>query len=112
MNEKFSSRLREARGAMSQAEFCSLIDVKQGTYSTWELGKYEPPLDMVTKIARATKTSADWLLGLSTAPPSIAPHKNHIVEQTLHRAVGECQECARLRCEVTRLNKIIDKLLK
>jgi transcriptional regulator with XRE-family HTH domain len=63
MNEKFSARLKEARGTMSQAEFCSLLGVKQGTYSTWELGKYSPPLDMLTKIARIASHTVGWLLG-------------------------------------------------
>lgn len=70
MSELFSSRLREARGQRSQAEVCEALEIKQGTYSTWELGKYEPPLGIIVKLAAYFGVTVDWLLtgheGVST----------------------------------------------
>jgi len=63
MSIVFFERLKEARGDRTQAVFCKLIDVKQGTYSTWELGKYQPPFDKLTSIARLTNKTVGWLLG-------------------------------------------------
>jgi transcriptional regulator with XRE-family HTH domain len=63
MNEIFSERLKEARGDRTQAEFCKLIGVKQGTYSTWELGKFQPSYGILTNIARLTSKTVDWFLG-------------------------------------------------
>jgi transcriptional regulator with XRE-family HTH domain len=108
MNKKFSSRLREARGSKSQAEFCALLDVKQGTYSTWELGKYEPPLGMITKIARVANVSPDWLLGVSTDPPLIEHHVCMADQKAGYLA--ECQECKKKQAHIDRLERIIDKL--
>ena len=70
MSELFSSRLRMARGQRSQAEVCEVLEIKQGTYSTWELGKYEPPLGIIVKLAAYFGVTVDWLLtgreGVST----------------------------------------------
>ncbi len=67
--ENFSSRLRELRlkSGKSQADICKALDVKQGTYSTWELGKYEPPLRLVVQIAQLFGVTTDYLLGASVA---------------------------------------------
>ena len=67
MSEIFSRRLRAARGNRSQAEVCAAIGVKQGTYSTWELGKYEPSFDVLVKLATYLGTSTDKLLGMPDA---------------------------------------------
>ncbi|MBQ6925522.1 MAG: helix-turn-helix transcriptional regulator [Kiritimatiellae bacterium] len=65
MQENFSSRLRALRlkSGRSQADICKALDVKQGTYSTWELGKYEPPLRLVVQIAQLFGVTTDYLLG-------------------------------------------------
>lgn len=64
--EGFSSRLRELRlkSGKSQMDICKALDVKQGTYSTWELGKYEPPLRTLVEIAKVFGVTTDYLLGL------------------------------------------------
>ena len=66
MPEIFSTRLKEARGAEPQSAVCKAIGVKQGTYSTWELGKYEPPLAKLVDIAKYFGVSSEWLLGIET----------------------------------------------
>ena len=64
MSEIFSSRLREARGSQSQGEICDKLGIKQGTYSTWEVGKYEPSFDVLVRVAVYLGVSTDWLLGM------------------------------------------------
>lgn len=68
MNEIFSIRLREARGSRSQSEVCAALGLKQGTYSTWELGKYEPTFDVLVRLATFLGVSTDWLLGMPVNP--------------------------------------------
>lgn len=74
MNETFSSRLREARGKKSQRDVCDALEIKQGTYSTWELGKYEPTFDVLVKLAAYLGVTTDWLLGM--------PESNSKIELT------------------------------
>lgn len=66
MSTIFSSRLKALRNefGMSQDAVCRIIGVKQGTYSTWEIGKYEPPLGILIKLAQLFKVSTDYLLGI------------------------------------------------
>ncbi len=52
---------------MSQSEICQAIGAKQGAYSTWEVGKYEPPLAMVVQLASFFHVSTDYLLGIQEA---------------------------------------------
>lgn len=67
MNTVFSSRLKALRkeSGMSQGEVCKKIGAKQGAYSTWELGKNEPPLETFIQLANLFNVSTDWLLGRS-----------------------------------------------
>ena len=64
---KFSERLRELRTekGISQGEFARLLDVKQGTVSGWEIGRREPSLEMVRKIAIVLKCDSNYLLGIT-----------------------------------------------
>ncbi|MCK9468157.1 MAG: helix-turn-helix domain-containing protein [Porticoccaceae bacterium] len=64
MSELFSSRLRKARGEKSQGEVCQALDIKQGTYSTWELGRYQPSFEVLVKLACYFGVTTDWLLGM------------------------------------------------
>ena len=66
MSTIFFSRLKQARGTQSQSEVCRAIGVKQGTYSTWELGKCEPPLSKLVDVAKYFGVSTEWLLGIET----------------------------------------------
>ena len=72
MKNVLSDRLRALRGAMSQSDFAAKIGVKQTSYSSWERGIKDPAAQTVAQIANTFGVSADWLLGLSDAPPR--PH--------------------------------------
>ncbi len=68
MNKTLTDKLRKLRGSRSQSEVCKSLGIKQSTYSTWELGKYEPPLNMLTALCEYYHVSSDYLLGLSDNP--------------------------------------------
>ena len=62
--EHFCERLRELRGAKSQAEIARLLGVKQQNWARWENGVVFPGAETLHHICVAFHVSADWLLGL------------------------------------------------
>lgn len=56
--------LREDRD-ISQKEMAAYLNVAQTTYSDYELGKINIPLDTLKKLALFFGTSIDYLLGLT-----------------------------------------------
>ena len=73
MDNIFVSRLRELRGATSQAEFAEKIGTKQTTYSSWERGLKEPGIQILVSISRQFGVSTDWLLGLTDDRGGVSP---------------------------------------
>ncbi len=125
MKKNFASHLRQLRGDLSQADFASKLGTKQTTYSSWERGLKEPPLDTVMMISRLFGVTTDWLLGLSDNPH---PHKGasnasvggngiaingHTTNSTItNGAVHDetiSERVTKLEEEVERLNKVIGK---
>ena len=86
MPELFSVRLKEARGLLPQSEVCKDLGIKQGTYSTWELGKYEPPLAKLVELAKYFKVTTEWLLGIDDNKPTS--------QHSMPVSSGKCSECA------------------
>lgn len=62
------ARARKERG-MSQVALAERIGASQNLLSAYELGKARIGADVLLKIARALKVSADDLLGLRGRPP-------------------------------------------
>lgn len=60
-------RLRELRETkkLSQLKLGMLLDVAQETISGYEIGRSEPNLEMLVKLADALDTSVDYILGRS-----------------------------------------------
>lgn len=56
--------MRTDRG-LSQQQIAELLNVKQNTYSQYEIGVLNYPLDVVVKLAEYYETSVDYLLGLT-----------------------------------------------
>ena len=56
--------MRIDRG-FSQAEIGKVLNVKQNTYSQYEIGVLNYPLDVVVKLAEFYGTSVDYLLGIT-----------------------------------------------
>ena len=63
-------RLRDFREDkdISQKKMAELLNVAQTTYSDYELGKINIPLDTLKKIALFFDTSIDYLLELTDEP--------------------------------------------
>ena len=55
--------LREENG-LSQKEVADFLSVKQNTYSQYETGKRQLPIDVLIKLAKFYKASTDYILGL------------------------------------------------
>ena len=60
-------RIRDMRvdRGLSQEEIGDILGVKQNTYSQYEIGVLNYPLDVVIKLAEFYGTSVDYLLGLT-----------------------------------------------
>ena len=65
--EIFAQRLRELRiqAGYSQQETANKLNIKQQSYSQYELGTGEPSLSVLRDIALVFNVSVDFLLGLS-----------------------------------------------
>lgn len=59
--------LREDRDK-KQIELAQYLNIKQSTYSDYENGKINIPIDMLIKIAVFYQVSLDYLVGLSDDP--------------------------------------------
>ncbi len=102
---------------MTQRQFANKLGVPLTSYTNWVLGLRTPNMEVIQKICSRLSVSADWLLGLSTAPPPIEKRVTMGEESGAYRAV--CHECekkdhelAKKQEHVERLERIIDKLTK
>ena len=59
--------LRTDRG-LSQRQVAEMLGVKQNTYSQYEIGVLNYPIDVLIKLARFYNTSIDYLLDLTDDP--------------------------------------------
>ncbi len=60
-------RIRELRedNDLAQKDIAEYLQVHQTTYSSYELGKLGVTADVLVKLARYYKVSADYILGLT-----------------------------------------------
>lgn len=56
----------------SQAQIAEYLNVKQNTYSQYEIGVLNYPIDVLIKLAEFYNTSIDYLLGLTD---EVTPYK-------------------------------------
>jgi transcriptional regulator with XRE-family HTH domain len=59
-------KLKALRGDRNQADFAALLGLPVRTYIRYELGEREPPLETLTRIAKVTGSSIDWIAGLAS----------------------------------------------
>ena len=85
-----SERLRELREekGWSLAEIGKKLGVPRTTYSNYELGKRQPPNDMIPQFADIFGVSSDYLLGLTDDPLPIAGQDGW---QNIEDAVGDAE---------------------
>lgn len=64
------NRIRDLRedNNLSQTQMAEILHVAQTTYSDYELGKINIPLDTLKRLALFHKTSIDYLLNLTDNP--------------------------------------------
>ncbi len=53
---------------LTQQEVAAHLHVKQNTYSQYEIGVLNFPVDIIVKLALFYRTSTDYLLGLTDNP--------------------------------------------
>lgn len=68
--------LREDRD-LSQKEMAKILKVAQTTYSDYELGKINIPIETLKKLAEFYETSVDYLLELTDNPVPYEPRCDH-----------------------------------
>ena len=63
-------RIRDLRedNDLTQKEIADYLHIKQNTYSQYENGQRQIPIDALIALARYYKTSTDYLLGLTDEP--------------------------------------------
>lgn len=59
----FHDRLKQARknAGMTQEDVAKLLGIAKSTYSGYETGKSEPPMNAIANMMRFFSVSADWL---------------------------------------------------
>ncbi len=60
-------RLRDLREDLdlTQKELAEFLHIKQNTYSQYENGQRQLPIDVLIKLAKYYKVSTDYILGLT-----------------------------------------------
>lgn len=60
-------RIRDLRedNDLTQKEVADYLHIKQNTYSQYETGHRQLPIDCLVALARLYKTSTDYILGLT-----------------------------------------------
>lgn len=71
-------RLRDLREDhdMTQNAIAELLHIKQNTYSQYENGQRQIPLDLLMQLAAFYQTSTDYLLGITDDPRPYSRGKN------------------------------------
>ena len=60
-------RIRDLRedNDLTQTDIANYLHIKQNTYSQYENGQRQLPLEMLISLAKFYKTSTDYILGLT-----------------------------------------------
>lgn len=63
-------RIRDMREDkdLTQAQMAEYLKIHQTTYSDYELGNLNVPVDVLVKLAKLYQTSIDYLVGLTDNP--------------------------------------------
>lgn len=63
-------RLNELRGNYTQVQMAQILGLPRETYRNYEVGKREPPIDVLIKIAKHFGVSVDYLIGYDSSSSS------------------------------------------
>ena len=108
-----SSRLKEARGSLTQAQAAKAVGLAQQGWARYEVGKVMPGAEAIHQICSCFGVSADWLLGLSETPRK-EEHEINAPNNSGAIAIGggnavtrDCMECPLLKDHLKRFSKAI-----
>ena len=77
--------LRKTKLQLTQTEFANIFDIPQTTYSGYENGFSEPPLDFLIKVADKFGLTLDYLCGRKTEKLALneffSINKNKVIEK-------------------------------
>ena len=70
MGDIMKTRIRDMREDkdLSQKQIAELLKIHQTTYSDYEIGNLNVPVDVIVKLAKFYKTSTDYLLFMTDNP--------------------------------------------
>lgn len=70
------NRLKDLRedSDISQAQLAGMLHIRQNTYSQYETGRRQIPIDILIKTAKIYGVSVDYILGLTDVKKPY-PHK-------------------------------------
>lgn len=73
-------RIRDLRedNDLTQKQVAEYLNIKQNTYSQYETGSRQIPIDVIIALALLYKTSTDYLLGITDCKEPYAASKNQI----------------------------------
>jgi transcriptional regulator with XRE-family HTH domain len=74
------AQLRKDRG-VTQVELAEVLGVSQPVYSGYERGELRLHGELLLKLARSLKVSADEILGLEASRPSRAPRNRRLLRR-------------------------------
>lgn len=69
--EQFPNKLKEARKncGMTQEEVTNELKIPRSNLSNYEIGRREPDLETLARLAEYYNVSTDWLLGIGKRKP-------------------------------------------
>lgn len=75
--ETFAQKLKQARNnaGYTQRQIAEILNMKQPTLASYELGRTEPDIETLGKLADFYEVSVDWLLGTKGINVSLLPHR-------------------------------------
>ncbi len=79
-------RLRDLREDhdMTQAALAGLLHIKQNTYSQYENGQRQVPVEVLIQLAFIFQTSIDYILEITDNPKPYSRRKNQIDVMEMH----------------------------
>lgn len=87
-----SDRLKQLRirHGYSQAFLAQELSISRMTYTQYESGHREPPLEILVHLAQMYQVSLDFLLGISdlSRPPQLFPQESYLLSQLDRLAEG------------------------
>ncbi len=86
MNNLKNYRLKKN---LTQLQVAKYLNIKQATYSGYELSKYEPPIETLKKLSTLFNTSIDNLVD-NQQGNTASPIQSELIDEILHSSDKTC----------------------